>query len=78
MSLTRKDLQQSIVIVIECDGTHHIKLPDDDELEFSSKAYNDLMNTMTVINEPSFVLKTFLWIERKFQSLSAKLFGASA
>lgn len=78
MSLTKKDIQQSIVIVIERDGSHHIKLPNNDELEFDQKAYNAMINTMTVLNEPSFVLKTFLWIERRVQALNTMLFGASA
>ena len=78
MSLTKRDLQESIVIVIERDGTHHIKLPNDDNLEFDPKAYNAMVNTLTVLNEPSFVLKVFLWLERRVQALNAMLFGASA
>jgi|TARA_B000000609_G_scaffold152848_1_gene140725 hypothetical protein len=78
MSLTKKDLQQSIVIVIERDGTHHIKLPNNDDLEFEPKAYKAMVNTLTVLDEPSFVLKTVLWIERKVQALNTLLFGASA
>tara|TARA_Y100001970_G_scaffold286594_1_gene409139 strand:- start:1019 stop:1264 length:246 start_codon:yes stop_codon:yes gene_type:complete len=68
-------LRESIVIVIEPDGTHHVKLPEDDHLEVSAKAYNDLMNTMTVINEPSFVLKFFLMVERVMQNISKAVFG---
>ena len=68
-------LKESIVIVIEPDGTHHIKLPEDDHLEVSLKAYNDLMNTMTVINEPSFVLKFFLMVERTMQNITKFVFG---
>lgn len=78
MSLTRKDLQESIVIVIERDGTHHVKLPNNDELEFEPKAYKAMVNTLTVLNEPSFVLKAFLWMERRVQSLNTMLFGANA
>ena len=78
MSLTKKDLQQSIVIVIERDGTHHIKLPNNDDLEFEPKAYKAMVKTLTVLDEPSFVLKTVLWIERKVQALNTLLFGASA
>ena len=78
MSLTRKDLQQSIVIVIQQDGTHHVKLPNNDELEFDPKAYSAMVNTLTVLDEPSFVLKTVLWIERKIQSLNTMLFGSRA
>lgn len=68
-------LREAIVIVIEPDGTHHVKLPEDDDLEISSKAYRDLMNTMTVIKEPSFVLKFFLMVERTMQSMSKAVFG---
>ena len=78
MSLTRQDLQESIVIVIQQDGTHHVKLPSNDELEFEPKAYSAMVNTLTVLDEPSFVLKTVLWVERRIQSLNAMLFGASA
>ena len=78
MSLTKKDIQQSIVIVIERDGSHHVKLPNDDDLEFDQKAYSAMVNTLTVLNEPSFVLKTVLWIERKVQALNTMLFGAGA
>ena len=78
MSITKKELKESIIIIIERDGSHHIKIPNNDNLEFEKKAYNAMINTLTVLDEPSFVLKTFLWIERKFQALSTMLFGASA
>jgi hypothetical protein len=78
MSLTKRELQDSIIIVIERDGTHHIKIPNNDSLEFDRKAYNAMMNTMTVLDEPSFVLRAFLWIERRLQSLNVMIFGASA
>ncbi len=74
-NFTINHLKESIVIVIEPDGTHHVKLPEDDCLEVSAKAYNDLMNTMTVINEPSFVLKFFLMVERVMQNISKSVFG---
>ena len=77
MSMTVSDLKESIIIVIERDGSHHVKLPNNDELEFDQRAYDAMINTLTVLNEPSFVLKAFLWVERKFQALSAKLFGRS-
>lgn len=77
MSLTKRDIQQSIVIIIERDGSHHIKLPSNDDLEFEPKAYNAMVNTLTVLDEPSFVLKTFLWIERRVQALDAMIFGTS-
>jgi hypothetical protein len=78
MNLTRKDLQESILIVIERDGSHHIRIPNDDNLEFDQKAYNAMANTLTVLDDPSFVLRTFLWIERRLQSLNVMLFGANA
>ena len=78
MSLTKRELQESIIIIIERDGSHHVKIPNNDDLEFDRKAYNSMMNTMTVLDEPSFVLKTVLWIERKMQVLNAMLFGANA
>ena len=71
MSLSKDTLKESIVIVIEPDGTHHVKIPDDETLEFSRKAYNDMMNTMTVIDEPSFVLLTALYVERFIRSVSS-------
>lgn len=48
-----------------------IKIPNNDNLEFEKKAYNAMINTLTVIDEPSFVLKTVLWIERRIQALNA-------
>lgn len=78
MSITKKELKESIIIIIERDGSHHIKIPNNDNLEFEKKAYNAMINTLTVIDEPSFVLKTVLWIERRIQALNAMLFGASA
>ena len=78
MSLSKRELQDSIIIVIERDGTHHIKIPNNDSLEFDRKAYNAMINTLTVLDEPSFVLKTVLWIERKVQALNTLLFGANA
>lgn len=73
--MNKSDLKESIVIIIQPDGTHHVKIPDDDTLEFSHKAYTSMMNTLTVINEPSFVLKTFLMLERVMQSISNFVFG---
>ena len=73
--MNKRDLQTSIIIIIEPDGTHHVKIPNDDSLEFSRKAYVNMMNTLTVIDEPSWVLRTFLWIERGMQSLSKVIFG---
>ena len=73
--LTTSDLRDSIIIVIERDGSHHIKLPNNDELEFDQKAYKAMVNTLTVLDEPSFVLKTFLWVERRMQALSQMIFG---
>ncbi len=78
MSLNRKELKESILIVIERDGSHHIRIPNDDNLEFDQKAYNAMANTLTVLDDPSFVLRTFLWIERRLQSLNVMLFGANA
>ena len=37
-NFTINHLKESIVIVIEPDGTHHVKLPEDDCLEVSAKA----------------------------------------
>lgn len=73
--MNKENLKTSIIIIIEPDGTNHVKIPNDDTLEFSHKAYTDMVNTLTVINEPSFVLRTFLWIERQMQSLSKAIFG---
>ncbi len=73
--LSMSDLKESIVIVIQPDGTHHVKIPEDETLEFSQKAYSDMMNTLTVINEPSFVLRAFLVLERIMQSISNAVFG---
>lgn len=73
--MNKRELKESIIIVISPDGSHHVRLPDDDELEFSHKAYTSMMNTMTVLDEPSFVLKAFLWLERCMQGLSKAVFG---
>jgi hypothetical protein len=78
MSLTKRDLQESIIIIIERDGSHHVKIPNNDDLEFDPKAYKAMVNTLTVLDEPSFVLKTVLWVERKIQALNTMLFRASA
>ena len=72
--MTKKELKQSIIIVIEPDGSHNICIPQDESLEFSQLAYNHVNNAMTVINEPSFVLKFFLSVERTLQKF-AKLLG---
>jgi hypothetical protein len=77
MSLTKRDLQESIIIIIERDGSHHVKIPNNDDLEFDPKAYKAMVNTLTVLDEPSFVLKTVLWVERKIQALNTMLFRVS-
>jgi hypothetical protein len=70
MSLSKHQLKESILIVIEPDGSHHVRIPEDDTLVFTRKAYNDMMNTMTVIEEPSFVLLTALYLERGMRTIS--------
>ena len=71
MSLTKDDLQRSIIIVIQQDGTHMVKLPSDESLDFSPKAYTDMVNTLAVIGEPSYFILAMLWLERKMQYLSS-------
>lgn len=73
--MNKSELKEAIVIIIQPDGTHHIKIPEDDTLEFSHKAYTSMMNTLTVIEDPSFVLKTFLMLERVMRSISNFVFG---
>jgi len=63
------DLKESIIIVIEKDGSHYFRLPEDDSLEFNRDAYVAFMNTVTILDEPSLVLRFVLWVERGFRSL---------
>jgi hypothetical protein len=74
-TITKQDLKNSILIVIQPDGSHHIRIPDDEELEFNRKAYISMMNTLTVLNEPSYFIQVMLWFERKVQGLSQFIFG---
>ena len=74
-TITKQDLKNSILIVIQPDGSHHIRVPDDEELEFNRKAYVSMMNTLTVLNEPSYFIQVMLWLERRAQSLSRLVFG---
>ena len=55
---------EDILIVIEKDGSHHLLIPNNDELEFEPKAYKAMVNTLTVLDSPSFVLRAVLWVER--------------
>ena len=73
--ITKQDLKDSILIVIQPDGTHHIRVPDDDHLEFNHKAYTSMVNTLTVLNEPSYILRVMLWLERRMQWMSRLVFG---
>ena len=73
--ITKQDLKDSILIVIQPDGSHHIRIPDDDQLEFNYKAYASMINTLTVLNEPSYVLRIMLWLERRMQGISRLVFG---
>ena len=76
MSLTGEDLEKSaVVIVIDQNGDTYVKLPKDENIEFDSRAYTKMVNTLTVLEGPSFVLSFFLWVERKMQSLNKVLFG---
>ncbi len=74
-TITKQDLKNSILIVIQPDGSHHIRVPDNEELEFNRKAYISMMNTLTVLNEPSYFIQVMLWLERRAQSLSRLVFG---
>ena len=72
--ITKQDLKDSILIVIQPDGSHHIRIPDDNHLEFNHKAYASIINTLTVLNEPSYVLRAILWLERRMQGISRLIF----
>lgn len=63
-NISKQDLQDSIVIVIEQDGSHYFLIPNDDSIEFSRKAYNNMINAVNVIDKPSFVLLGALYLER--------------
>lgn len=62
--MTKQDLQDSIVIVINTDGSHHVRLPEDESVEFDRKAYNALVNTLMVLDQPSLILIFALYLER--------------
>ena len=62
--MTKQDLQDAIVIVIETDGSHHVRLPVDETVEFERKAYNALVNTLIVLDQPSLILLMALYLER--------------
>ena len=68
--LNKNELKRSIIIVIDPDGSHHICVPQDESLEWSQLSLDNFNNILTVINEPSFVLKFFLFVERTLQSLT--------
>ena len=65
----KMSFDQDILIVIEKDGSHHLLIPNNDELEFEPKAYKAMVNTLTVLDSPSFVLRAFLWVERLVKSM---------
>ena len=67
--MNKDELENSILIVIEPNGQHHIRIPSDESLEFSAKAYSNMVNTMTVLGQPSYLLLAILWAERKIQTL---------
>jgi hypothetical protein len=68
--MTKQDLQDSIVIVINTDGSHHVRLPADETVEFDRKAYNALVNTLLVLDQPSLILIMALYLERGMKWLS--------
>ena len=68
MKLTKRDMSESILIIIKPNGDHHVHFPQDESLEIERKAYNGMINALTVIDNPSYVLRAFLWIERKLMS----------
>jgi hypothetical protein len=71
--MTLEEIQNSIIIIINKDGSNYVKIPSNDSLEFSQKAYADMVNTLAVIGEPSYFIRAMLWIERKLQSLSRSI-----
>ncbi len=53
---------EDILIVINKDGSHHLLIPNN--VEFEPKAKKAVVNTLTVLDSPSFVLRAVLWVER--------------
>lgn len=75
---TKQDVRTSILIMIESDGSHHVRLPENENIEFERKAYNNLMNTLMVMDSPSFVLLGALYLERGMRWLSSLVFPRQA
>jgi hypothetical protein len=71
--MNEQDLKGSIIIVIQPDGGTEVRIPKDETLEFSSGAYTQFLNTLTVIGNPSYLLLSVLWFERKLGEISSIL-----
>ena len=72
-NLTKNDFKNSVIIVIETSGEHYICMPEDDDVEFSLQACKTIGNVLMTVNNPSFVLSFFLWLEKKLLTFSSFL-----
>lgn len=72
-NLTREDFKSSIILVIETNGEHYICMPEDDNIEFSHQACKTIDNALMAVNNPSLVLRFFLWLEKQLLTLNTFL-----
>lgn len=66
------DLTNSIVIVFKQDGTHFVSMPSDDNIEFNTSTVKAVANALTVLENPSLILRIVVWIEQKLNVFNLK------
>lgn len=66
------DLTNSIVIVFKQDGTHFVSMPSDDNIEFNTNTVKAVANALTVLENPSLILRIVVWIEQKLNVFNLK------
>lgn len=66
------DLTNSIIIVFKQDGTHFVSMPSDDNLEFNTNTVKAVANALTVLENPSLILRIVVWIEQKLNVFNLK------
>ena len=64
-NLARNDFKNSAIIVVEANGNYYVRMPEDSNVEFSTQACKTIGNALMAVNEPSFILSFFLWLEKK-------------
>jgi len=70
------ELRNSILIIVDPDGSYAVSFPEDEDIDFSLDAANKALNATLAIDNPSIPLRIMLYLEGRMRHLSKFLFGS--